>query len=709
MSETQEHIPPTAEQAEALPGSATESSPPRSFAEMNLDPAVKQALDDMGYEVPMEVQTAIYARVLEGKDLMVQSRTGSGKTAAFGIPIAQMLPPGQPGAQALILAPTRELALQIAQELGKITTYRNLKVVPVYGGAPMGKQIESLKGGAQIVAGTPGRVLDHIRRRTFKTDGIRLLVLDECDEMLSMGFQEEIENILKELPKREARQTLLFSATVPEEIERIGRRHMRDYEKVVLSADFVGVHEIRHQYYLVSGLSRTRDLLHVIDYESPESAIIFCNTREDTSFVASFLQRHGHDAEAISGDLSQADRERVMQRMRERNLKFLVATDIAARGIDISGLSHVINYTFPESPEVYIHRTGRTGRAGKSGVAVSLIGPRELGSFYYLKLLYKIKPEEREIPSESELATRREGERYSRIAGEVVEEPGDEWRSLARRVTTSGEGERIVAALLKRLVEGAPTLIAKRIDAPAPTPAAPRPERDRDHDRDRDQERDRDRGRERGRGERERGRDRDRGDRDRDRTRGRSDRTGERGGTAGRERGERAERPRRERSRDKKPERPVAAESTESQDKPVTAAPEASPPSSEGKEFWETWAEGKTPAPEGDEAVRAPEAHDTDVGTPRAKTRRGRTRDEVAEEPGTVRLYLNVGKREGMKAEDVTRLVGEAIPDVPIVKITVLGTHSYVSVKDENPDAVIQALKGKKLGEREVVIERAKK
>src|SRR5262245_19683191 len=271
--------------------------PASSFAEMNLDPAVKQALDEMGYEVPMEVQTAIYSRVLAGRDLMVQSRTGSGKTAAFGIPLAQLLAPGSQGVQALVLAPTRELALQVAQELGKICTYRNLQVVPVYGGAPMGRQIEALRAGAQIVAGTPGRVLDHIRRGTLATSGIKMLILDECDEMLSMGFQEEIEKILSELPPKHERQTLLFSATIPEEIERIGRRHMRDYEKVVLSADFIGVHEIAHRYYLVSGLGRTRDLLKILEYERPDSAIIFCNTREDTGIVASFLARNGFDAE----------------------------------------------------------------------------------------------------------------------------------------------------------------------------------------------------------------------------------------------------------------------------------------------------------------------------------------------------------------------------------------------------------------------------
>jgi ATP-dependent RNA helicase DeaD len=404
-------------QQAAAPDAGLPEAPPasRGFEAMNLDPSVKQALDDMGYAQPMPVQTAVYDLVVGGTDVMVQSRTGSGKTAAFGIPIAQKLPAGAKGVQALVLAPTRELALQVAQEVGRICAYKNLAVVPIYGGAPMGRQVDALKAGAQIIAGTPGRVLDHIRRGTLDLSGVKMFVLDECDEMLSMGFLEDIEKIIAELPSKENRQTLLFSATMPEDIERIAKRHMRPYEKIALSEGNVSVSDISHHYYLVSGLGRTRDLLRVIEFEQPESAIIFCNTRDDTSMVAGFLQRSGYDAEAISSDLGQSDRERVMGRMRDKNLRFLVATDIAARGIDISDLSHVINYTFPESPEVYVHRTGRTGRAGKSGTAISLIGPREIGAFYYLKLIYKIRPEEREFPSEREIRTRREAERFAKI------------------------------------------------------------------------------------------------------------------------------------------------------------------------------------------------------------------------------------------------------------------------------------------------------
>ncbi|HKA90179.1 MAG TPA: DEAD/DEAH box helicase [Haliangiales bacterium] len=620
---------------------APEAAPdaPRTFADMNLDPAVKQALDEMGYEVPMEVQHTIYDRAMAGTDLMVQSRTGSGKTAAFGIPLAQLVPAGAVGLQALILAPTRELAIQVSQELQRICMYRNIQVVPIYGGAPMGKQIAALKAGAQIAVGTPGRVLDHIRRRTMLPATLRLLVLDECDEMLSMGFQEEIEAILKELPTQ--RQTLLLSATIPEEIERIGRRYMREPEKVILSADFVGVHEIDHYYYLVSGVGRARDLLSIFEVERPDSAIVFCNTRDDTGLVAEVLQKHGHDAEAISSDLTQPDRERVMGKMRSGQLKFLVATDIAARGIDISNLPFVVNYTFPESPEVYIHRTGRTGRAGKSGVAVSLIGPREIGSFYYLKLLYKIKPVERELPTEAELKARREGARFDELRQRVTGEPTEEWVALARRVWQSVEGERLMAALIQQFFGEKPAEPAPRERSRPEAHRAPRPRRE-------------------GRPERREPRE-------------------------AREPRERRERP---------------AEPREGREPRPQADADAGGP----REFWETWIDEK--------AVRSdPPDKDKDRERGAAREERPRRAEEPREEAGFVRLYVNVGKREGLDAEDVKKLALDAAPDAAdaLGRVVVLGSHSYLSVKEEVAAALAAAMTGRKVGEREILVEKARR
>jgi ATP-dependent RNA helicase DeaD len=495
------------------PPAATDPAAPQgpSFAELGLGPAVLTALAEMGFSHPMKVQAATLPKVLEGRDLMVQSRTGSGKTAAFGIPlIDKVVRADDKFVQAIILLPTRELALQVASELARIAAHSGITIVPVYGGAPMGRQIEQLKAGGQIVCGTPGRIMDHMRRGTLQLDRVRCAILDECDEMLSMGFQEDIEKILERTPVE--RQTLLFSATVPEGIQRISRRFMRQPENLKLSADFVGVQEIRHVYYTIPGGQRENELLRVLSFENPGRAIVFCNTREETGRVAEFLRRQGFEAEAISSDLAQNDREKVMARMRAGGIRFLVATDVAARGIDLEALSHVINYTFPESPEVYIHRTGRTGRAGRHGTAISLIGPTEVGAFYYVKLLYKIKPEERSLPSEAEIRGKREGERIESLRARFAAEPGAGWRSLARRVMGSIDGERLCAALLAEVV-GVDKPVAIVPTESVVTPAAGgesgegRGRRDREgRDRDRDRPRygardgrDRDRPREGGR------------------------------------------------------------------------------------------------------------------------------------------------------------------------------------------------------------------
>lgn len=553
----------------------------RTFADLDLQSEILQALDDMAYFHPMPVQLAVFDHMSTGQDVMVQSRTGSGKTAAFGIPIAQVIDPGTKGAQALILAPTRELARQVARELTSITAHKSIAVVPIYGGAPMKPQMTALTDGAQIVAGTPGRVLDHLRRGTLKGKKITTLVLDECDEMLSMGFQEEIEKIIAHLPAKEKRQTVLFSATIPEEIQRIARRHMTEPVEISLSSDSIGVEEIDHYYYVVTGMARKRDLLKVLKAENPDSAIIFCNTRDETAVIAKFLRDNDYDAEAISSDLTQRDRERVMQRMRDKNLRFLVATDVAARGIDISGLSHVINYTFPESAQVYVHRTGRTGRAGKSGVALSLIGPRELGSFYYLKLLYKIRPEERDLPSGNDMAAMVEGERYRDVIKKVEDDPTDEYRSLARRVWQSDQGERVLGFLLQQLFTKKPAPAPRRqersshSESPDDGHNGERKERSRRDDRG-ERRRDRD---DRGRRDRDdrRGRRRDRDDREErdDRSsrprRDRDDRRDRRGSS---DSYDRSERPRRERRFDRdeqrldRGERPERPERSDRPDRP---------------------------------------------------------------------------------------------------------------------------------------------
>jgi ATP-dependent RNA helicase DeaD len=676
------------------------------FSGMNLDPAILRALEEMGFEEPREVQTAVYEPAMAGKDLIVQSKTGSGKTAAFGIPIIQRLT-AEKYVQALVLCPTRELALQVANECTRIATHKHgISLVPIYGGAPMGRQIEALKAGAQMVVGTPGRIMDHVGRGTLKLDRVQMLVLDEADEMLSMGFLPAILEILELLPKE--KQTLLFSATVPEEIQRIANRKMREPQKVELSGDFIGVEEIDHSYYMVSGVGRTRDLVRVLEVERPESAIIFCNTREDTSLVAAYLSRQGYHAEPISSDLTQKDRERVMGMMRRAELQYLVATDVAARGIDISDLSHVINYTFPESADVYIHRTGRTGRGGKHGKAVSLVSPQELGSFYYLKLLHKVKPVEKQLPSDAEIRTRREGEQYERVAAAVPEDVGEQWRGLAKRVWASPEGERIVGALLRRVLETKPAAPPVAVAASAPAPEA---EPVRAEARSEEPRRERERDRERG----GRGRDRDRG-----RGRGRDDR---------RERRPRDEGRRDEGRRDAKPEhreerreaRPEKREEKREEKRPSVPPPTPAPPMADDREFWEAWvderqkvatAPGIGPSERGANAPRPVEQSSPGPHPPLAPPVTPAPDDERREtpplEPGMVRLYLNLGRRDRMRPPEVQALVNDRT-GMPELKIQVRNTHTYITCAEAEAPQVIEKLHGTKVGDRDLVCEPAKK
>ncbi|MEM9074250.1 MAG: DEAD/DEAH box helicase [Myxococcota bacterium] len=424
----------------------TENTPDApSFSSMGISSGLMQAIEDIGWETPTPVQFECYPRAIEGRDLIVQSRTGTGKTAAFGMPIVDKLVEPTPGVQALILAPTRELALQSAREIGRLAAHKEVRTTAVYGGAPMEKQVRELAQGAQIVSGTPGRVLDHLRRGTLDSSGLRVLVLDEADEMLSMGFAKELNAILELLPQQ--RQTLLFSATVDGPIQRVGERHMSDPELLELSGDAVGALTISHFVYMVSGKARERDLIRILEIEDPESAIIFCNTKVETERVAGQLQQAGFQADWLNGDLAQREREKIMARTRAGELRYLVATDVAARGIDVSHLTHVINFGLPDHIEQYIHRTGRTGRAGRTGTALSLVAPTELGTLYYLRLQYKIFPVERSLPSAREESTRVEMDRVE-LLERAAKNISDLDRSVARRILTHADAEGLLAGLL---------------------------------------------------------------------------------------------------------------------------------------------------------------------------------------------------------------------------------------------------------------------
>ena len=440
---------PATETSQAAP----ESAP--TFDVLPLSDEVRRALAEVGYTHPTPVQVAVWEPATRGKDAVVQARTGTGKTASFGLPIVDHIVRRSTAAvQALVLCPTRELALQVSAELERLGKHRDVKILPIYGGASMERQIAGIQAGAQIVASTPERVLDHIRRGTLSTSAIKLLVLDEADEMLSMGFERELSAILEALPA--SRQTLLFSATVPPDIERIAKNRLKNPEFVTLSGDHIGALEIDHYTYLVQA-DKIGSLVRVLDSENPESAIIFCNTKEETETVSAALCQRGYDADWLNGDLPQGEREKVMTATREGRLRFLVATDVAARGIDVSHVTHVINYDFPLDAESYVHRTGRTGRAGRTGTAISLITPHDVGSLYSLRLTYKIRPVERQIPTTEELRTRAETDLLSMLA-ETLSSKGNELedRALARRLLTHDQSEMLVAGLLRSYLEHAP-------------------------------------------------------------------------------------------------------------------------------------------------------------------------------------------------------------------------------------------------------------
>lgn len=442
-----------------------------AFTTLQLREGLQRALDEAGYTHPTPVQHAVLPHVIEGRDVLVQSRTGSGKTAAFAIPLIERVIRPEPGVQVLVLCPTRELALQVATEFERLGQYVDLKVAAIYGGAGMPAQVKAIEDGAQVIVGTPGRVLDHLRRRTLKPTGLRAFVLDEGDEMLSMGFAEELNAIIEQLPKQ--RQGIIVSATMPDSIQRIAQRHLKSPEFIALSSDSIAPDELTHLAYFSAAGPRVVDLVRVIELEKPEAAIVFCNTKAETEQVARGLKELGYLAEYLNGDLAQGDRERVLEGLREERVKFLVATDVAARGIDVPHLSHVIHFGFPEQPENYVHRSGRTGRAGRKGCAVSLVGPHDVGNLYFLRLTYGIRPIERNLPSERELVAQREEARLSAVFRVAERGVSEEARNLARRLLASDDPEGVVASLLARF-------FFEEANAPTPPPkAAPRAERPR--------------------------------------------------------------------------------------------------------------------------------------------------------------------------------------------------------------------------------------
>jgi ATP-dependent RNA helicase DeaD len=380
------------------------------FAGLALQPELLQALTSLGYEEPTPIQREAIPPLLEGHDLLGQAATGTGKTAAFALPVLQTMDrrPSGAGPAALVLVPTRELAEQVSQAVHRYGRDLGVRVLPVYGGQPIGRQLQALQRGVDVVVGTPGRVLDHINRATLQLGEVRTVVLDEADEMLDMGFAEDIDEILAETPGD--RQTVLFSATIPPRIDAVARRHLRDPVRIQMGGRPSGpgdVPLVRQSAYVVARAHKPAALARVLDVETPEAAIVFCRTREEVDQVTEILNGRGYRAEALHGGMSQDQRDRVMGRLRGGSTELLVATDVAARGLDIEQLTHVVNYNVPAAPESYVHRIGRVGRAGREGAAITLAEPREHRMLKAIERLTGQRISMEKVPTVTDLRARR--------------------------------------------------------------------------------------------------------------------------------------------------------------------------------------------------------------------------------------------------------------------------------------------------------------
>ena len=384
--------------------SKSHTEPDTPLPEIQLDDlpeALQSAARRAGWSTLMPVQSKAIPYVLEGRDLMVQSQTGSGKTGAFVLPILQRIDPTHPHCQALVMVPTRELARQVTEEAKLLSSESSVRTVPVYGGVSYGPQTEGIRKGAHLMVGTPGRILDHLMRGNLDLDQLKVLIFDEADKMMSMGFYPDMKQLKKYLPRQ--RSGFMFSATFPRSVRRLAGEFLKDPPLLSLSHESVHVSEVDHIYYVVPAMDKDRCLVRIIEVENPASAMIFCNTRATVNYVSEVLKRFGYDADQITADLHQGARERVLNKFRKGQLRFLVATDLAARGIDIVNMPFVFIYDFPEDQESYIHRAGRTGRAGAGGIAISLVDVKEELELKKTASHYDIEMQSRSFPSDEEV------------------------------------------------------------------------------------------------------------------------------------------------------------------------------------------------------------------------------------------------------------------------------------------------------------------
>ncbi len=424
------------------------------FKDLGLSEIMIESLRKKGFEEPTPIQAKTIPFLLENKkDLIGKAQTGTGKTAAFGIPLIENIVPESGNVQAIILAPTRELAIQVSEELSSFAEVQKTRIVAIYGGQPIERQVSRLQRGVDIVVGTPGRVLDHLNRGTLKLNKVSYIILDEADEMLNMGFIDDIESILKAAPKQ--RRTVLFSATMPEHIERLAKKYMNDYEVISVMSDRTSRANIEQIYFEVSQSDKFEALFRIIDVESAFYGLVFCRTKIDADDIAHKLMNRGCRAEALHGDISQGQREKILQKFRDKKITVLVATDVAARGIDVDNLTHVINYSLPQDPESYVHRIGRTGRAGKSGTAITLITPSEYRKLTTIQKMANAKITKQTVPNVKEVIDSKKQRIKNAIAEIVAAGDFGGLEQIAEEILATPEGvsasdpKVILAAVLK--------------------------------------------------------------------------------------------------------------------------------------------------------------------------------------------------------------------------------------------------------------------
>ena len=453
-----------------------------SFADLGLSPAVLEALAEVGYESPSPIQAATIPVLLSGRDMLGQAQTGTGKTAAFALPMLSRIELRGGPPQGIVLVPTRELAIQVAEAFQRYASkIRGFHVLPIYGGQSYTPQLMSLKRGAHVVVGTPGRVMDHLKRGTLDLGGVTCLVLDEADEMLQMGFVDDIEWILEQTPP--TRQVALFSATLPAPIRRIAQKHLRDPAEVTITSRTSTATNIRQRYWVVSGVHKLDALTRILEAETFDGMLIFTRTKQSTVELAERLEARGFAVAALNGDMQQKDRERTVARLKGGQLDILVATDVAARGLDVERISHVVNYDVPYDTESYVHRIGRTGRAGRSGEAILFLTPRERNMLRYIERATRSPLEPMELPTVADVNEQRVARFRQRITEAVASGQGEPFLSLIEEIERSQDlpALEIAAALASLLHGGTPLLLKEKIRepdaAPETTPERPRRER----------------------------------------------------------------------------------------------------------------------------------------------------------------------------------------------------------------------------------------